>query len=81
MKITALIAVLFLSGCTFLGPFKEILRDYESRAANSIVDSSDHLLCNAPLTTILNKYEGDRFFNWLTMCDHQMPGYRLVPIE
>ena len=81
MKIPALIAVLFLSGCTFLEPIKEIVRDYETRISVAARDSSERVLCNVPLTTILKTFDAEKFVAWTIMCDHKLPGYQLVPVD
>lgn len=78
-KIVILLTVLLASGCAYLAPAKAAIRGYEKMAANELVDSSHHILCNAPFSTLVSKYSGSELVSLIAVCGFEIEGYKIVP--
>ncbi len=78
LKIAALLMLVLSVGCAYLGPTKAMMRNYEKIAAAEVVDSAHHLLCNAPLSTVMSQYTDDELLNWMEMCGYELEGYKIV---
>jgi len=72
-----LFTILLIGGCAF-APAKAALRKYEKLIADQAVESSDHILCNAPLSTIMAKYQGSKMLSWMSLCGYELEGYKMV---
>ena len=81
MKILSIALLAALTGCSFLDPVFDVIHDYEERAATRVVSSSERLLCNSPLTTVIKQYEGARFASWWAMCGHKVDGDSFTPMR